>query len=217
MQLKFLLFFIALISISLQASSIQEIGWDDLVPQTEPYEDPFTELSDDQIYELSIVANLLDRAKARELSGTEQTELEETQDSLSSQGIDIDDLMAKRLEIIEKRKAAAHSTKTELNGTEIKMPGFLLPLNFDGDEVTEFLLVPFVGACIHVPPPPPNQIVYVEYNEGFKNQGLYQPIWITGKLNVGESKQNLFLGDGTSDIPVGYSVKADKIEPYQTE
>lgn len=208
------LFLLLIISFSVQATSIQEIGWNDLIPPTDPYEDPFTTLSGDQIYELSIVANLRDRAKVRALSEPEQAELKQNLNSLTKQGIDIDGLMAKRMEIIAKRKAASHATKIELDGAEIKMPGFLLPLNFDKDEVTEFLLVPFVGACIHVPPPPPNQIVHVKYEKGFKHQGLYQPIWISGKLNVGESRQNLFLADGDSDIPVGYSMQADSIEPY---
>jgi hypothetical protein len=208
------LFLLLIISFSVQATSIQEIGWNDLVPATDTLEDPFSSLSGDQIYELSIVVNLRDRAKVRELSEPEQAELKESLNSLSSQGIDIDSLISQRMGIIEKRKAAAHATKAELNGVEIKMPGFLLPLNFDNDEVTEFLLVPFVGACIHVPPPPPNQIVYVKYDKGFKHQGLYQPIWLSGKLNVGESRQNLFLGDGDSDIPVGYSMEAYFIEPY---
>ena len=43
----------------------------------------------------------------------------------------------------------------ELNGKRVKIGGYVVPLDFDATKVTEFLLVPFVGACIHVPPPPP--------------------------------------------------------------
>jgi len=53
------------------------------------------------------------------------------------------------------------NVRSELNGSEVKIPGFVIPLEGDANTVTEFLLVPYFGACIHVPPPPPNQIIYV--------------------------------------------------------
>ncbi|MGL4829805.1 MAG: DUF3299 domain-containing protein, partial [Vibrio sp.] len=52
------------------------------------------------------------------------------------------------------------TVRTELNGSRVKIPGFVIPLEGDDQKVTEFLLVPYFGACIHVPPPPPNQIIY---------------------------------------------------------
>ena len=65
----------------------------------------------------------------------------------------------------------------ELDGKAAKIPGFIVPLEFDDDQViTEFFLVPYFGACIHVPPPPPNQIIYIKYKQGFKLESLYEPI-----------------------------------------
>ena len=61
----------------------------------------------------------------------------------------------------------------ELDATTIRMAGYLLPLDYSGRRVTEFLLVPWVGACIHTPPPAPNQVVYVVYPEGFEAEGLF--------------------------------------------
>ena len=49
-----------------------------------------------------------------------------------------------------------------LDGATVRLPGFIIPLDARRDGVLdEFLLVPYFGACIHVPPPPPNQLVYV--------------------------------------------------------
>ena len=56
-----------------------------------------------------------------------------------------------------------------LDGKTIRIPGYVLPLEFSGSKVTEFLLVPWVGACIHTPPPEPNQIVYVKARQGLRH------------------------------------------------
>jgi hypothetical protein len=73
----------------------------------------------------------------------------------------------------------------ELDGQALRIPGFIVPLEF-GDEakVTKFFLVPFFGACIHLPPPPPNQIIYVEYPKGLAINSTYIPYWISGVLNT---------------------------------
>jgi hypothetical protein len=72
-----------------------------------------------------------------------------------------------------------------MNGQAIRIPGFIVPLEFSGDQmITEFFIVPFFGACIHVPPPPPNQIIHVKYPEGFKLEALYNPLWLSGVLTT---------------------------------
>ncbi|TQV71086.1 DUF3299 domain-containing protein [Aliikangiella marina] len=75
--------------------------------------------------------------------------------------------------------------KSEMNGQPIKIPGFIVPVEFNDEQiVTQFFLVPFFGACIHVPPPPPNQIIFVEYQEGLKLESLYEPFWLSGVLET---------------------------------
>jgi len=81
--------------------------------------------------------------------------------------------------------------------------------------VTEFLLVPWVGACIHTPPPPPNQIVHVKADKAFEMAGVFTPVWVTGKLTAAATKKSLFLIDGSSDIDIGYSLRASQVEPYR--
>jgi len=73
----------------------------------------------------------------------------------------------------------------EMNGRAVQIPGYVVPLEFDDDQtITQFFLVPFFGACFHLPPPPPNQIVYVNYPEGLKLDSLYDPFFISGILNT---------------------------------
>jgi len=73
----------------------------------------------------------------------------------------------------------------ELNGESVRIPGFVVPLEFDDDQtITQFFLVPYFGACLHMPPPPPNQIVLVDVPGGFKLEALYTPFWISGVLKT---------------------------------
>ncbi|MCO7224265.1 DUF3299 domain-containing protein [Pleionea sp. CnH1-48] len=73
----------------------------------------------------------------------------------------------------------------EMNNQTIRIPGFIVPLEFNEQQaVTQFFLVPFFGACIHVPPPPPNQIIFVDYPQGLDLESLYEPFWISGTLTT---------------------------------
>jgi len=72
----------------------------------------------------------------------------------------------------------------ELNGKLIKLPGFVVPLEVTGNKVSSLLLVPYFGACIHQPPPPPNQIVYVKFKKPVELKSMYDPVWITGRMSL---------------------------------
>lgn len=96
---------------------------------------------------------------------------------------------------------------TRLNGREIKIAGYVTPLSFDGDKVVDFLFVPYLGACIHVPPPPVNQIVYVENATGLTASNIYEPLWLTGKLTT--------TSVSTLMANVGYSISGAQVEPYE--
>lgn len=82
---------------------------------------------------------------------------------------------------------ALRSAKTipAFDNTDIRIPGFVVPLVFDDEQrITEFLLVPFFGACIHLPPPPPNQVIYAKFEQGIVLDALYDPFWVSGKLSI---------------------------------
>lgn len=93
-----------------------------------------------------------------------------------------------------------------LNDTFVKIPGFVVPLEGDSDNITEFLLVPYFGACVHVPPPPSNQIVYVKFSEGVPIANLYDAVWVTGTLSTEGWK-----GDIAS---VGYSLSGISVSAF---
>lgn len=92
----------------------------------------------------------------------------------------------------------------DLDGQHVRIGGYVVPLDFDATQVKEFLLVPFVGACIHVPPPPTNQIIYVKAEKGFDVQGSFDPVWVTGRMKT----EMQFTGLAET----GYSIDAEKVE-----
>jgi len=106
------------------------------------------------------------------------------------------------------QQAPAAPVVKALDGQAVKLPGYIVPLDVtDEGRVTEFLLVPYFGACIHVPPPPSNQIVHVTSELGVLLDALYQPFWIEGPLKVEASSSEL--------AEAGYQMQASKIYPYE--
>ena len=101
----------------------------------------------------------------------------------------------------------ANSPVRQLNGKRVSIPGFMVPLEDDAQEVTEFLLVPYAGACIHVPPPPPNQMVYVQLIHGGKaKMSFTEPIVVTGTLKISNVKSP--YGD------VSFNLDGETVKPY---
>lgn len=98
------------------------------------------------------------------------------------------------------------SVRQELNGSTVKIPGFVIPLEGDANMVTEFLLVPYFGACIHVPPPPPNQIIYVKFPKGAPVQELWDVVYVIGTLKTETMSHEL--------AETGYVIEGTELAPY---
>jgi len=190
------------------------LTWKDLSVDIE-FEDPFEALSRDQLMDLATYvrcSNLQAQNKASEGMLAEQKEIGAR---LQKQGIDIDALLAQRERVRELRIKQATAVNDTLDGKVVRMPGYALALEYDANrKIQEFLLVPWVGACIHTPPPPPNQIVYVKAKKGFKTNSRFEPVWIEGTMQIKELSRELFLIDGSSNISVSYSMLDAHIEKY---
>jgi hypothetical protein len=94
-----------------------------------------------------------------------------------------------------------------LDGQSVSLPGFVVPLEGDSELITEFLLVPYFGACIHVPPPPPNQLVHVTIKGGVPIGSLYDAIVVTGII-----KTQTWSGEIAQ---VGYTMQAVGVAPFE--
>lgn len=90
----------------------------------------------------------------------------------------------------------------------VRVPGFIVPLAMDADGlIREAFLVPYFGACIHVPPPPPNQIVHLRSAKGFRVRSIYDPYWMTGTLRTQVKESRLGRA--------AYALDVDALELYQ--
>ncbi|WP_432455432.1 DUF3299 domain-containing protein [Agarivorans sp. QJM3NY_29] len=91
------------------------------------------------------------------------------------------------------------SVNKALDGKTLRIPGFIVPLESDGELIKAFLLVPYFGACLHYPPPPPNQIVYVTYKQGVQLEDIWDPVWVEGTIHTK-------IQDVEGVATVGYSI-----------
>lgn len=131
------------------------------------------------------------------------TDLDESQLNQLYEGSPLEQKLLK--EYIEAKSSAP--IVPELDGQRVKIPGYVVPLDFSGTALSEFLLVPYFGACIHVPPPPANQIVYVKTEDPFRSQGLFTAVWVTGTISTNAHLNE--IGDA------GYTIDASKVELYE--
>jgi hypothetical protein len=111
------------------------------------------------------------------------------------------------LRTLQFRSGTMSDTLRKLNGKRVRVPGFIVPLDDFQETAKEFLLVPYFGACVHEPPPPPNQMVYVAMNSGSARFTMWEPVWIEGTLSV--SKYQSIYG------AAGFRMKAERVLPYR--
>jgi len=94
-----------------------------------------------------------------------------------------------------------------LDGQRVRLPGYTVPFEYGVDaQITEFLLVPYFGACLHAPPPPPNQTIFITTAAPIKLADLDQAVWVEGTLRT--NKQETALADAA------YTIELDVIEAY---
>ena len=97
-------------------------------------------------------------------------------------------------------------TNNDMDGASVRIPGYLVPLEDTKAGLKEFLLVPYFGACIHTPPPPANQIIYVKAVKPPKGLRSMDTVWVSGTLKT--LRSDSYMGAS------GYRMDAVVVEPY---
>jgi hypothetical protein len=207
-----ILIFYCLLCSPVGSEEVRQLSWEDLVPADLSPADLLSDLTQQQqnlVYWLSNVGETW-LNDGQEVDDGLIEEVKKAIKELNDSGVDVN-------LIVKKMKDMRTAIVKELNGQSVRIPGYLLPLEMSGAKATEFLLVPYVGACIHVPPPPRNQIVYVQTppQKGYTSKNLFEPVWVTGVISAQSMVKDLFLVDGTADIDIGYSMQATQVEPYK--
>jgi len=99
-------------------------------------------------------------------------------------------------------------TVPEMDGREIRVPGFVVPVETtETGQLKEFFLVPYFGACIHVPPPPANQIIYGRLDEPIEMVNIWDAFWMEGTLNIED------ISNETADA--AYTMDVDALVLYE--
>lgn len=217
--LGWVLALVALMPAPVLSDTVRQLTWKDLLPpQTTAAEgdNPFLKLSAQQRRSLLDLAQLRDRMgpDGPPLTETERADERFLTDLLRRENLDVDGLLAARNRMLSAHKARSRAANTTLDGQVVRMPGYLLPLEMSGKHIREFLLVPWVGACIHTPPPPPNQIVHVTLDQPYEHDGLFKPVMVTGRMAARETRRSVFVVDGASDIEIGYVLKGSRVEAF---
>lgn len=205
-----------LVSAPATAELARELAWRDLAPGGDKLVDPLADLTGDQRLDLEAVAWARAAERRGEISpvGEEYEIAVEMASGLARQGLDVDALVAKYESFRAAVDALNRQVDDGLDGQLVRIPGYALPLEFAGIAVKEFLLVPYFGACIHVPPPPLNQMVFVTLDEPYVVNELFAPVWITGRMSVERSTKSLSYVDGRASLVTGYTLAGTGIEPY---
>jgi len=201
------------------ALAVDTIGWEGLVPPLDESQNPYLRLSEEQqesLYDLWMIRERIAYG-SKNLDYLEDLADQEKEavENLASGDIDADQVLRELEEFLVITEENKSKLVQDLDGKNVRIPGYVLPTEFSGDKVVEFLLVPFVGACVHTPPPPANQMVFVKVDEGFTSEGLFAPVWVTGQITTAMSTQSLSLNDGTTEVEAGYQISASDIEPYE--
>lgn len=203
----FCLIFVAFSSFSSEPIQLQ---WNALNSNVTEVSVDLPEVSDKQQRMLKSIIMLSSSQGTKEKQQVEQLRL-----LLEKEGVDADTILAQREQYMTEMKNNAETVTTEFDGKSVRMPGFIVPIEFDEKLMaTEFLLVPVAGACIHMPPPPSNQIVKVSFPKGFKVQNIQYPVWVEGRFQANQVSEEVYLVDGAAEVSMGYEMEAITIEDY---
>lgn len=204
----------ALLSGLALATEVKVMKWQQLQPDNPALRKKITSMSQEQ------KARLMRAIQQQELKQQLDNKLVKTENLTSTDHVllkdDLKDMkpLIQEIETFEKKRVG--EMIPSLQGQVIELSGYLLPLKLKGKLVTEFLLVPVIGACIHVPAPPPNQMMVVQYPAGFPQGDLFAPVTVVGKVAIKSTKANLALADGAADVEVGYQMLASEVREYKS-
>ena len=170
-------------------SKAEILVWEDLMPEGEDQRlaELYTEFYEEQEQKFREQMTLAQAANAQDdlMSMIDEGSAQDTMDQIGT-----------------------YNVVEDLDGANIRLPGYVVPLDFNADaEYNEFLLVPYFGACLHTPPPPPNQIVFIKSNPATKVANIYEPVWVEGVMKTGKFGSDL----GNS----AYELTLAKLEPYE--
>lgn len=217
-RICYLLLILSLVVIEpVRANTVRELSWDNLVPQQTPIKHPFAAIDWEVRLDLQYLADIRYWTQTGQIN-EKDPEFDQgvsLAKKLAEKVVDIESHLRRYNSYLDEMEKRSRAIVTELDGQLVRIPGYALPLELDGTAVKEFLLVPTVGACIHTPVPPANQIVHVKLNQSYLVDELYAPVWVTGRIKIQQTSQAVSYTDGTSAVEIAYTLEDVDIKPYR--
>ncbi len=193
------------------------VDWSDLVDaRAQTFEDPFADLSYDQLDHLRAIIRASEQLKNAGLSGKDRAQAEarlaEAEAAMTQSGIDVDWLLSQRWPVAERREAAATAGNPAVDGKVVTLAGFAVPAPPDPDGTRVAYLVPEPGACSHMPPPNPNQMVRVRLNGGWTPSANHEPVRLTGRVTISPSAHVIQVVDGPVTMNASFAMEVTRME-----
>ena len=204
---------VAFLLVASPASSgeVPDLDWSQLIDESaQDYDDPYRELTPEQLTGVVTVARLREVAERGEFIDEELLSRETA--ALAAAGIDVDGMISQRWTVAERREHAATSGNDAVDGREGWLSGFVIPAPPDDDGRPTAYLVPERGMCSHMPPPPPNQLVLLRVPNDWRPQALYEPVRVSGRLSIDPTSRTVPVVDGMVRMRATFSMDVSDIE-----
>ena len=198
---------------AVEAQVSSEIRWTDLGFNEYP-QDAFTRLSQQQLADLGYIARVrrlvaLDKLEA---DGPDAKKVVGIEQRLKNDGIDIDYLLSLRSPVRRLREHFGNATASKMNGSLVRLRGFVIPLQMRGDQVTEFFLVPDFDSCKHATLPAPNQTVFVRTSKGIPKLDGASVVLVTGRIDAKRTTRTIRGDDGPVTAIAAYMITPSALE-----
>ncbi len=200
-------------------SEVTRVEWSDLIDESaQDYEDPFVELTDEQLNALRKLVRL--RARQEKGGATPeqmdqiQVDIEAIEATLAEEGIDANWLISQRWVVMERREKAGTAANVDIDGVTVSLGGFVIPAPRDEDGSQMAYIVPERGMCSHVPPPPPNQMVRLRLSDSWSPSTVYEPIVVTGQIWIDPTQKEMLVVDGLVLMKAAFTLEVDEVQTF---
>ncbi|MEP2703488.1 MAG: DUF3299 domain-containing protein [Roseibium sp.] len=200
------------------AMAAAPIAWSDLKDAVAArFEDPFETLYFTELRSIAAVYRLRQRLKQGAVTDEERTRVEERlrieETKLEEAGVETDYLLSQREAILRRQREAALKGNPDLNGKEIAISGYVIPIISEDGTAESGYLVPTFGMCSHIPSPAPNQLIRYKLDDDWKDAELYKPVNLSGRLDMNLSRQTITLLDGQVTMIAAFDLVVTDIQP----
>lgn len=194
-----------------------EVSWSALPDRSaQTFEDPYRDLSAVQLDALLTIVRARTELQDPDLPANRRTDMEqdlaESVADLEAAGIEPDWLISQRWVVAERRERAATAGNPDLDGSQATLSGFVIPAPPDAEGRFTAYLVPERGMCSHVPPPPPNQLLRLVFEEAWYPQFIYEPVRVSGRLEIDPSNRVMRVVDGPVKMASTFTIDVASVE-----